>query len=112
MNPKVLVVGGGYAGVAAATALAEQGIQVALLESRGFLGGRVYSTAPSPNFPAPVDNGPHLFMGCYRETFRLLERLGASDPFHWIDPLKLSWFTDKGRQVSLKCAPLPAPFHL
>lgn len=33
---KVIVVGGGFAGIAAATALAEKGINVELLESRGF----------------------------------------------------------------------------
>jgi zeta-carotene desaturase len=109
---KVIVVGGGYAGVAAATALAEKGIQVELLESRGFLGGRVYSTPPSETFPAPVDNGPHLLMGCYRETLKLFSRLGVANPFHWIDPLSLSWLTREGKKVSLRCAFLPAPFHL
>ena len=110
--PKVIIVGGGFAGVSAATALAESGFQVELLESRGTLGGRVYSTAPSEHFPAPVDNGPHLFMGCYHETLRLLQRLGVSDPFHWIDPLKLSWLTVEGKNLSLNCSTLPAPFHL
>jgi squalene-associated FAD-dependent desaturase len=110
--PKVLVVGGGYAGVAAATALAETGISVELLESRGALGGRVYSTPPSENFPYPADNGPHLFMGCYHETLKLLKRIGSPEPFHWIDPLALSWLLPGGKKVSLKGLPLPAPFHL
>ncbi|MGH7739058.1 MAG: hydroxysqualene dehydroxylase HpnE [bacterium] len=112
MSPRVLVVGGGYAGVAAATALAEAGAQVDLLESRGFLGGRVYSTVPSENFPAPVDNGPHLLMGCYRETFKLFKRLGLGENFHWIDPLNLTWIAPGGSQTSLRCAPWPAPLHL
>jgi len=106
------VVGGGYAGVSAATALAEAGVPVDLLESRGFLGGRVYSTAPSPSFPAPVDNGPHLLMGCYRETFKLFKRLGAASDFHWVDPLALSWVSPGGARTSLNCLSLPAPFHL
>jgi zeta-carotene desaturase len=110
--PKVLVVGGGFAGVAAATALAEKGIEVVLLESRGYLGGRVYSIAPSDNFPAPLDNGPHLFMGCYHETLELLARLGVPDPFHWVDPLKIAWLDPGGKSMALQCAPLPAPFHL
>jgi len=108
---KVIVVGGGFAGVAAATALAEKGIQVELLESRGSLGGRVYSTE-NPSFPAPFDNGPHLLMGCYHETWKLLKRLKAPDTFHKIDPLKLSWLCPGGEKVSLQCAPLPAPLHL
>src|SRR5689334_15603564 len=95
---KVLVVGGGFAGISAATALAEAGHQVELLESRSSLGGRVYSIPSKDNFPTPVDNGPHLLMGCYEETLKLLERLGERDAFHWIDPLRLTWF-DRGGQV-------------
>jgi squalene-associated FAD-dependent desaturase len=112
VSPKALVVGGGYAGVAAATALAQAGVTVDLLESRGFLGGRVYSIAATESFPALVDNGPHLFMGCYRETFKLFERLNVSEAFHWIDPLSLCWISPGGAKTSLDCAALPAPFHL
>lgn len=108
---KVIVVGGGFAGISAATALAERGISVELLESRGSLGGRVYSTE-NPNFPTPLDNGPHLFMGCYHETWKLFDRLNHSSSFKSIDPLRLSWLLPGGRKVSLNCAPLPAPFHL
>jgi len=110
--PKVIVVGGGYAGLAAATALADAGHSVDLLESRGFLGGRAYSIAPSETFPAPLDNGPHLFMGCYAETLQLFRRIGVDKNLQWIDPLALSWLTPGGQEVSLKCAPLPAPLHL
>ena len=109
---KVIVVGGGYAGVSAATALAEKGVAVDLLESRGSLGGRVYSTQPTDAFPAPVDNGPHLFMGCYHETLRLFDRLNIPDPFHWIDPLSLVWLAPGEGKISLHCPPLPAPLHL
>jgi len=108
---KVIVVGGGFAGIAAATALAEKGINVELLESRGFLGGRVYSTE-NPSFPAPLDNGPHLFMGCYHETWKLFKRLNCSGSFKTIDPLRLSWLLPGGQKASFQCAPLPAPFHL
>ncbi len=108
---RVLVIGGGFAGVAAATALAEKGFAVELLESRGSLGGRVYS-AQTPAFPAPVDNGPHLFMGCYEETWKLFKRLDTPDVFQRIDPMTLTWLTTDRKKVSLRCAPLPAPFHL
>jgi squalene-associated FAD-dependent desaturase len=112
LSPKIVVVGGGYAGISAATALVEEGLSVDLLETRSSLGGRVYSTAASENFPVPVDNGPHLLMGCYRETFRFFKRIGSSSGFHWMDPLSLSWQSAGGTIASLNCADLPAPFHL
>src|SRR5580658_8260234 len=99
---KVIVVGGGFAGIAAATTLAEKGIHVELLEARGFLGGRVYSTENS-SFPAPLDNGPHLFMGCYHETWKLLKRLNTLSSFQRIDPLSLSWLLPGGKKASLQC---------
>src|SRR5258708_34063194 len=97
---KVIVVGGGYAGISTATALAEKGFAVELLESRGFLGGRVYSTPPTENFPAPVGNGPHLFIGCYHETWKLLERLQAPEVFHRIAPVRPSWLVPGRKQLS------------
>ncbi|HJT23316.1 MAG TPA: hydroxysqualene dehydroxylase HpnE [bacterium] len=110
--PKIIIVGGGYAGLAAATALAEAGLSVELLESKGFLGGRAYSTGRTEHFPLMADNGPHLFMGCYTETLRMFHRIGVERHLHWIDPLSLSWLTPGGKKVHLKCAPLPAPLHL
>jgi squalene-associated FAD-dependent desaturase len=59
-----------------------------------------------------LDNGPHLFSGAYHETFSLLKKLGRENLFHWVDPLKLDWYLPGGKIVSLKTAPLPAPFHL
>ena len=108
---KVIVVGGGFAGIAAATSLAQHGIGVELFESRSSLGGRVYSTDPVEAFPAPVDNGPHLFMGCYRETWALLKRLGTENSFHWIDPLSLTWLLEGDKSLPnlppLACALSP-----
>ena len=41
-RPRVAVVGGGFAGLAAAVRLARGGAEVTLLERRPFLGGRAY----------------------------------------------------------------------
>jgi zeta-carotene desaturase len=110
--PKVVVVGGGYAGISAATALAEDGFQVELLESRGHLGGRVSSTPASGSFPAPLDNGPHLFMGCYENTWKLFDRLGVKGSHKKVYPIALSWYTQEKRRVSLECPDLPSPLNL
>src|SRR5207244_8992659 len=75
--PHVAVVGGGFAGLAAAVRLARGGVRVTLLERRPFLGGRAYSFA-DPASGDVVDNGPHALMGAYTEALDLLAELGAS----------------------------------
>ena len=61
----VLVLGGGFAGLSCAVALAEKGRKVLVLEKKPHLGGRAYSFEENG---LDVDNGQHLFMGCYRAT--------------------------------------------
>lgn len=74
---QVAVVGGGFAGAAAASALAEAGYAVTLLEERKNLGGRTVSLRDGVT-KEDVDTGPHLFLGSYGDTRRFLDRLGLS----------------------------------
>ena len=76
---KVAVVGGGFAGLAAAIALQERRHDVTLLERRGVLGGRATSF-PDAVSGEDVDNGTHLMIGAYRDTLDLVRRAGASRP--------------------------------
>ncbi|MEX8512758.1 MAG: FAD-dependent oxidoreductase, partial [Leptothrix ochracea] len=46
MKPRIAVVGGGWAGLAAAVAAVQRGAQVSLFEMAPTLGGRARSTAP------------------------------------------------------------------
>src|SRR5712692_553569 len=71
-----VVIGGGWAGLAAALRLAERGVGVELYEKRAILGGRAYSFRAREAGHA-VDNGQHLLMGCYQATLRFLDRIGA-----------------------------------
>ena len=64
---KVVVVGAGFAGLAAAIRLQERRHEVLLLERRGILGGRATSYVDAPSGDE-VDNGTHLMLGAYRET--------------------------------------------
>lgn len=75
---RVAIIGGGFAGLAAAVRLCDAGCPVSLLERRQQLGGRAFSFA-DPVTGDIVDNGQHLFMKCYRETLDFLERIGARD---------------------------------
>lgn len=52
-----LVIGAGFAGLAAAKVLKEQGVAVTLLEARNRIGGRVYSHQPSAATDAVIELG-------------------------------------------------------
>jgi isorenieratene synthase len=74
----VAVIGGGIAGIAAATALSERGVQVTLLERQDRLGGRVGAW--------PVDHGEHRltmsrgFHAFFRQYYNLRALLRRADP--------------------------------
>ena len=110
-NGRVIVIGGGFAGLSAATALAEQGIAVTVLEGRQILGGRAYSFI-DPQTGDSVDNGQHLFMGCYRDTIKFLRRIGSLDRLKFQPALFVPFAGSGGRRAALKCLPFPAPWHL
>jgi len=102
----VAVVGGGYAGMAAAAALAEQGVRVTVYESARQLGGRARAVT---RHGLVLDNGQHVLVGAYRETIRLIERIGAPPDSLMRLPLQLSF--PPHFQLRLR-GNLPAPWHL
>ncbi len=80
MPKHVVVIGGGVAGLAAATTLAEQGIQITLLEAGSQLGGRARSVAIEANSQVhQLDNGQHILLGAYQETLKLLAKIGVQE---------------------------------
>src|SRR2546423_15703366 len=76
---KVVVVGGGLAGLSAALDLADAGHEVVLHEARPTLGGAV-QTLPERDGdpPPPPDNGQHIALGCFRSYVGFLERIGKA----------------------------------
>jgi uncharacterized protein with NAD-binding domain and iron-sulfur cluster len=66
---KVVVIGGGFAGMAAGIALQERRHDVVLLERRGVLGGRATSFRDAVTGDE-VDNGTHLMVGAYTATLQ------------------------------------------
>ncbi len=106
----VVVVGGGWAGLAAAAELAHHEIPVILLESAKQLGGRARSVHIGE---LHADNGQHLLLGAYESTLDLLRKIGVeeSDVLQR-KPLSLQWHHPGKKPVSLSTPKLPAPFHL
>src|SRR5437870_10590337 len=90
-----VVVGAGFAGVAAATSLAERGARVLVLEARQRPGGRAYSWV-DPATGEVRDNGQHVLASFYDETARLLDRLGTGDALA-SDPTFRLHFWERGR---------------
>jgi squalene-associated FAD-dependent desaturase len=105
------VIGGGVAGLSAATALAARGVHVTLLEARPTLGGRC-STFTDPATGERVDNGQHVLIGCYHETFRFLQRIGSSGHVRVQNTLALRIVDRNGASSVLRCPSWPAPLHL
>ena len=77
MSPRqrVLVIGGGLAGIAASLDCADAGANVTLLEVRPRLGGAAYSFERDG---LRIDNGQHVFMRCCTAYRALLERVGSA----------------------------------
>ena len=107
----VIVIGGGVAGLATATALANRGARVTVVEARPQLGGRAGSFV-DPATGETVDNGQHILMGCYRETFAFLRRIGAMSRVRVQPSLTVPSIDSAGIRSVLTCPPLPAPWHL
>ncbi len=100
MSADTLVLGGGFAGLSCAAALAERGARVLVAEKKSHLGGRAYSFK-DPETGASVDNGQHLFMGCYRHTRRFLERIGRADRLSFGDRVRIDFVDSTGSRARL-----------
>lgn len=104
----VVIVGGGLAGMAAATALADQGCRVTVLEARPRLGGRASSFTDSTTGQV-LDTCQHVAMGCCTNFAHFCRTLGAH---HLLEPQTALFFmTPDGRISRWQSGPWPAPLH-
>lgn len=79
-NTHIAVIGGGCAGLSAAAALVEQGVQVTVFEASSQLGGRARTVAVENNsLMHLLDNGQHILLGAYHETLALLKKIGVKE---------------------------------
>ena len=110
-DPDIIVVGAGFAGLSAAVRLTKRGARVLVLEARSRLGGRA-TAFPDRETGELVDNGQHVLMGCYSETFAFLRDIGAQDNVRLDPQLAVTMIDRLGRRTRLSCPALPAPLHL
>lgn len=113
-GPRVVIVGGGLAGLTAAITAADDGSQVTVLEARPKLGGATHSFARAfEGGTLLVDNGQHVFLRCCTAYREFLRRLGVESDTYLqprldvpvVDPVT-------GQRARLKRDRLPAPLHL
>jgi squalene-associated FAD-dependent desaturase len=106
---RVLVVGGGLAGIAAALDCAAAGASVTLVEVRRRLGGAAYSFERDG---LQLDNGQHVFLRCCVAYRALLARLG-SERLTFVQPrLEIPVLGPGHPSALLRRGSLPAPAHL
>ena len=105
---RVVVIGGGLAGITAAVALRDAGLRVTLLESRPRLGGAASSYARGELM---VDNGQHVFLRCCEYYRDLLDRLGVAGSVTIQERFDVTVLAPDG-PARLRRGSLPSPLHL
>ncbi|MCF8154573.1 MAG: hydroxysqualene dehydroxylase HpnE [Rhodoferax sp.] len=109
---KVAIVGGGWAGMAAAVSACEAGHAVTVFEASRTLGGRaraLESTLPDGR-PVTLDNGQHILIGAYTEALRLIRLVGLDpDALLLRRPLALPFPDGTGLQTPGYATHWPAP---
>nr|MBA3809991.1 FAD-dependent oxidoreductase [Solirubrobacterales bacterium] len=108
-SERVIVVGGGLAGITAALDCADAGAEVTLVEVRRRLGGAAYSFQREG---LEMDNGQHVFLRCCLAYRALLARLG-SDHLVEVQPrLRIPVLKPGAPPYVLRRSSLPAPLQL
>jgi hydroxysqualene dehydroxylase len=106
---RVVVIGGGLAGMSAALGVADAGAEVTLLESRHRLGGLTWSFRRKG---LSFDNGQHVFLRCCSAYRQFLTRIGSADGISLQPSLDIPVLSPGGLHSSITRGGLPAPLHL
>ena len=107
-----MIVGGGLAGLAAATRLGDAGFTVEVHEARPFLGGRAASLPLRPGVPDSerIDNCQHVLLRRCTALLDFYRRCGVEDKIRFHDTLYL--VSPGGAVDRIRSDMLPAPLHL
>jgi squalene-associated FAD-dependent desaturase len=105
---RVVIVGGGLAGLAAASALARQQLAITLLEARSQLGGRAGAFTDAATGEV-LDTCQHVSMGCCTNFAHFCRTFGIAHRFQ--RQKRLFFLTRDGRMTVWQGWPWPAPWH-
>ncbi len=108
---RCLIIGGGLAGLTAASILSQKNISVTIIESSPKLGGRTYSFFDKET-NSIIDNGQHILMGCYKETISFLRLIGAENNFEYQKNLYLKFVSRNKKQFKIDASKYFYPFNL
>lgn len=103
------IIGAGWAGLAAAVAATQAGMQVSLWEAARHPGGRARTVTleTGPHASCQLDNGQHILIGAYGRSLRLMQQVGV-DPEQMLLRLPLDLRDSQGQGLAF--ANLPAPW--
>ncbi len=105
---RVAIIGGGWAGMAAAVTLCAAGRPVTVFEAAKVLGGRARRVEVDHR---SLDNGQHILLGAYAQTLSLLRMVhGERAERELFDRRRLH--LEQPGVFRLKTPALPAPWHL
>lgn len=109
-SPRIAIVGGGWAGLAAAVTAVEQGFRVELFEARGRCGGRAGLTVSLAG-GVEVDFCRHVVLGCCTNWLDLIARTGCAERLS--PPEETYRFVSRAGQVlPFRAGRMPSPLHL
>jgi hydroxysqualene dehydroxylase len=104
-QPRVAIIGAGYAGAAAAVRLTAANIRVSIFESAKVAGGRARTVTYQGH---ALDNGQHMLIGAYSSLLGLLDTVGVGEAGLIRLPMQMHLHPD----FRLRTPALPAPLHL
>ncbi len=106
---RVVVVGGGFAGLTAAKRVQDAGHDVTVLEKRSTFGGKWSSWKDQEG--DDIESGLHIFFGAYEEIYELMRELGVYENVLWKEHV-LTYTLAEGERFEFRTMDAPSPLHL